>query len=117
DLNGDGDGGAFPSDRARRDPTSQASSVARNSGTMASQFICDLRLSKRFRFGKSAAFEVLVEAFNVFNRTNFSEINNIFGRGAFQGTRQKEPRGRVTYVLYEQALAPRQVQLGAKISF
>jgi carboxypeptidase family protein/TonB-dependent receptor-like protein len=117
DLNGDGDGGAFPSDRARTDPTSQASSVARNSGTMASQFICDLRLSKRFRFGKSAAFEVLVEAFNVFNRTNFSEINNIFGRGAFPNDPQKDAQGRVTYGLYEQALAPRQVQLGAKISF
>jgi hypothetical protein len=117
DLNGDGDGGAFPSDRARRDPTSQASSVGRNSGTMDSQFIVDLRLGKKFRFGKSAAFEVLVEAFNVLNRTNFSEINNIFGRGAFPGDPQKDAQGRVTYGLYEQALAPRQVQLGAKISF
>jgi hypothetical protein len=58
-----------------------------------------------------------VEAFNVFNRTNFSEINNIFGRGAFPGDPQKDAQGRVTYGLYEQALAPRQVQLGARISF
>jgi hypothetical protein len=117
DLNGDGDGGAFPSDRARRDPTTQASSVGRNAGTMDSQFIVDLRFSKKFRFGKSAAFEVLVEAFNVLNRTNFSEINNIFGRGAYPGDPQKDAQGRVTFGLYEQALAPRQVQLGAKISF
>jgi Carboxypeptidase regulatory-like domain/TonB dependent receptor/TonB-dependent Receptor Plug Domain len=117
DLNGDGDGGAFPSDRARVNPADPASAVGRNAGTMKSQFIVDLRLSKKFRFGKHGAFEVLAEAFNLFDRTNFSEINNIFGRGAFPGEPQRDAQGRVTYGLYEQALAPRQVQLGAKISF
>jgi len=117
DLNGDGDGGAFPSDRARRTPADPASSVGRNSGTMKSIFIVDLRLSKKFRFGKSAAFEVLAEAFNLLDRTNFSEINNIFGVGAFPDAPQRDAQGRTTYGLYEQALPPRQVQLGAKISF
>ena len=48
DLNGDGDGGAFPSDRARRAPADPASSVGRNSDTMPRQATVDVRVSKRF---------------------------------------------------------------------
>ncbi len=117
DLNGDGDGGAFPSDRARRDPTSEASSVGRNSETMDKQIIVDLRLSKRIKLGSRLSVDLIAEAFNLFNRANFSEINSIFGRGAFPGAPQTDAQGRVTYGLYEQALPPRQVQLAAKISF
>jgi hypothetical protein len=117
DLNGDGDGGAFPSDRARTNPGDPASSVARNSGTMKSQVVVDARLGKKFSFGKRASIEVMVEAFNLLDRTNFSEINNIFGRGAFPGEPQRDAQGRTTYGLYEQALPPRQVQLAAKVSF
>jgi hypothetical protein len=117
DLNGDGDGGAFPSDRARRNPTDQASSVVRNSGTMDGIVTLDARLSKRLRLGPRAAIDLFVEAFNLLNRTNFSEINNIFGRGAFPDQPQTDAQGRVTYGRYEQALAPRQIQLAAKVSF
>jgi hypothetical protein len=117
DLNGDGDGGAFPADRARRNPADAASSVGRNSETMQSQFNVDARLSKRVRLGPKAAVDVIVEAFNLFDRTNFSEINNIFGRGAFPNEPQRDAQGRVTYGLYEQALAPRQIQLALKLSF
>ena len=48
DLNGDGDGGAFPTDRARRDPADAGSSVGRNSETMPAQVTVDVRVSKRF---------------------------------------------------------------------
>src|SRR4029453_15935141 len=48
DINGDGDGGAFPSDRARTDTaaagTDTSSTVGRNSETMNSQFNVDARL-------------------------------------------------------------------------
>jgi hypothetical protein len=117
DLNGDGDGGAFPSDRARTNPADPASAVGRNSGTMKGQFTVDARVGKKFRFGGRAALDVFVEAFNLLDRTNFSEINNIFGRGAFPDQPQTDTLGRVTYGLYEQALAPRQIQLAAKVSF
>ncbi len=117
DLNGDGDGGAFPSDRARVDPALEATSVERNSGTMASQFVVDMRLSKQVKLGKRVGLDLLVEAFNLFNRANFSEINNIFGRGAFPNNPQTDPLGRVTYGRYEQALNPLQVQFAARINF
>lgn len=117
DLNGDGDGGAFPSDRARTDPANPATAVRRNSETMDNQFNVDTRLSKRFGFFNGVAFEAIVDVFNIFDRVNYTEINNIFGRGAYPGTPQTDAQGRVTYGVYEQAQAGRQIQLGAKISF
>jgi hypothetical protein len=120
DWNGDGNGGAFPPDRARRTPgptgTAPTDSVGRNSETMDKQIIVDLRVSKRIRM-REASLEGIFEVFNLFNRANFSEINNIFGGGAFPNQPITDTQGRVTYGRYEQALAPRQIQLAAKISF
>lgn len=117
DANGDGDGGAFPSDRARRVPTDPTTSVKRNSETMKGQFNVDARLSKRFTFGGSLGFEAIVDVFNLLDRVNYTEINNIFGGGAFPSVPLKNAAGRQTYGLYEQALPGRQIQLGAKIIF
>lgn len=117
DLNGDGDGGAFPSDRARTNPADPTTAVGRNSETMESQVNVDARLSKRFSFGRGFAIEGIVDVFNLFDRVNYTEINNIFGRGAYPGTPQKDSRDRVTYGVYEQALPGRQFQLGAKLIF
>ena len=117
DLNGDGNGGGAPPDRARTNPADGATSVGRNSETMKGQFIVDARLSRRFKLGSKLALEGIVEAFNLLDRTNYSEINNIFGRGVFPTSPQKDAQGRVTYGLYEQALSPRQIQLALKMSF
>ena len=115
DLNGDGNGGAFPSDRTRVNPADESTSVRRNSETTAGQSTLDLRLSRRFALGK-ASFEAILDAFNVFNRVNFFEDSNqssfvIFGVGAYPSSPLP------TYSRYTQTLAPRQVQLAAKISF
>jgi hypothetical protein len=117
DLNGDGNGGGAPPDRARSNPADGSTSVGRNRETMKGQFIVDARLSRRFKIGPKLALEGIVEAFNLLDRTNYSEINNIFGRGAFPTSPQKDAQGRVTYGLYEQALPPRQIQLAVKMSF
>jgi hypothetical protein len=117
DLNGDGDGGAFPPDRARRNPSDPNSSVGRNAATMPAQVTVDVRLSKRIAIPGGARLVVLGEAFNLFNRSNFSEVNAIFGRGAFPDDPQRDAQGRVTYGRFEQALPPRQVQLGLRLTF
>jgi hypothetical protein len=117
DLNGDGDGGAFPSDRARRAPPDPASSVGRNSDTMPGQATVDARVSKRFTVRGRAQLELLAEAFNLFDRSNFSEVNAIFGRGAYPNEPQRDEQGRVTYGLFEQALPPRQLQLAVRFTF
>jgi hypothetical protein len=111
DLNGDGDGGAFPSDRARTNPADPSTAVGRNSETMEGIFNVDARLSKRFSFGPSFAFEGIVDVFNVFDRVNYTEINNIFGPGAYPNA------GLPAFGLYEQALPGRQFQLGARFVF
>ena len=118
DLNGDGDGGSIPgSDRARRNPADINTSVGRNSENLPSTFAVDLRLSKRIRFGGQASLDLIAEAFNLFDRTNYSEVNNVFGTGSFPDNPQRDPLGRVTYGTFTAAQPPRQIQLAAKINF
>jgi hypothetical protein len=111
DMNGDG---LLFADRARTDP---ATSVGRNSERLASEFRVDARIAKRFVIGQSAALDLLIDFFNVFNRTTFTEINNVFGPGAFPQQPARDAAGRVTYGRYEKAAPPRQVQIGIKLNF
>lgn len=111
DLNGDGDGGAFPADRARRNPADEASSVTRNSERLPRQATVDLRVSRRFPLKGTVSLDGLFEVFNLFNRTNFTEINNIFGTGAYPANPLP------TFGQFEQAGPPLQVQLALKVNF
>jgi hypothetical protein len=111
DLNGDGDGGAFPSDRARRDPADPASSVGRHAGRLDAEATVDLRVSKRVPAGARAHVDVVVEVFNLFNRSNFTEVNNIFGTGAFPDAPL------ATFGQPTVAGPPRQVQIGVRVGF
>ena len=53
----------------------------------------------------------IFEVFNLFNRTNYTEINNIFGTGAYPTAPLP------TFGQFTQAAPPRQVQLAVKIGF
>ena len=110
DVNGDGDGGAFPADRARVDPADPATSVVRNSGRTPGYRSVDVRVSRRFD-SRLGAFEAMVEVFNLFNRTNFTDVNNIFGAGPYPD------RALPSFGTYIQAAAPRQVQLAVRWTF
>jgi hypothetical protein len=59
----------------------------------------------------------MVDIFNLFNRTTFTEINNVFGPGPFPQEPARDSLGRVTYGRGEKAAAPRQVQLGVRLNF
>jgi len=116
DLNGDGNGGQFPPDRARRSPADEATSVGRNSGTTVGQSTVDVRLSRRIRLPRGVGIEAILEAFNVFNRDNFIEDTNqssfvIFGSGAFPD------HPLPAYGRYTQTLPPRQLQVAARLTF
>jgi hypothetical protein len=118
DLNGDGDGGSIPGpDRARRDPADIGTSVGRNSENLSRLATVDLRVSRKFRVVGNVSFEPIFEVFNLFNRTNYSEVNDVFGTGAFPDNPARDAQGRVTYGTFTQALAPRQIQLAARLSF
>ena len=114
DLNGDG---LLFADRARTDVLDPAASVARNSERLGSEFRIDLRIAKRFALSRSAAIDLLVDFFNLFNRTGFTEVNNVFGPRPFPQEPAHDTAGRVTYGRHEKAAPPRQVQLGLRLNF
>jgi hypothetical protein len=114
DLNGDGNGGAFPPDRARSNLLDPGSSVSRNAGTLPRQATVDARVSRRFPLRGRVRLEGIFEVFNLFNRTNFDLTDNgpnIFGTGSFPTNPLP------TYEKWTQAAPPLQVQLAAKVSF
>jgi Carboxypeptidase regulatory-like domain len=116
DLNADGNGGAFPPDRARVNPADEATSVGRNSQTTAAQFIVDARVGRKFKIGRTATIEAIFDVFNLFNRTNFFEDTNqssfaIFGPGAYPTNPLR------TYGRYTLTQPPRQAQIAAKVAF
>jgi hypothetical protein len=116
DLNGDGNGGAFPPDRARRVPGDPTTSVGRNSEVTDAIVNVDLRVSKAVPLGGIATLDLILDVFNLFNRTNFIEDTNqssfaIFGAGAYPTNPLP------TYGKYTLTDPPRQIQLAAKIRF
>ena len=63
----------------------------------------DLAIAKPFALGGNRVFELRWEVFNALNRTNFDLPNRIFGTDNF---------GRIF-----SAKNPREMQIGAKLSF
>jgi hypothetical protein len=113
DLNGDGDGGGTPPDRARTTPSDAATSIRRNSGTLPSQVTLDLRVTRRFTTGTSGRFaiEPIFEVFNLLNRTNFTGVQNVFGAGSYPANPLS------TFGQFTQAGPPRQAQVAVKVTF
>ena len=111
DLNGDGNGGALPLDRARANPSDESTAVSRNSATLPKRATVDIRVSRRFPLAGRASVDAMLEVFNLFNRTNYTEVNNIFGTGAFPSSPLP------TFGQFTQADPPAQVQVAAKVSF
>jgi hypothetical protein len=111
DLNRDGDAGVISPDRARANPADQTTSLGRNAGLMPSQATVDLRVSRRFAAHPRVGVDLMFEVFNLLNRTNFTEINNVFGVGAYPQAPQPG------FGQFTQAGPPRQIQLAAKLRF
>ncbi|MBE3111804.1 MAG: TonB-dependent receptor [Acidobacteria bacterium] len=101
DVNADGNSST---DR----PIVNGKEVARNSFIGADSAAVDVRLSKRVRFGRNMAVQVLAEAFNVFNRVNYQGPNMTWGTALV---------ARDTYGQFTGAGNPRQIQFGVKFEF
>jgi hypothetical protein len=110
DLNGDGDAGNFPTDRARRIPADPTSALPRNPGRLPAEATVDVRLSRTFRLGKVRA-EPMLEVFNLFNRVNYTDINNVFGVGPYPDAPLP------TYGQFQRAAPPRQAQVAVRLVF
>jgi hypothetical protein len=111
DLDGNGDGGGFPADRARVVPGDPATGIARNSGTLPWQTTVDVRVSRKFKLTSRSSAEGIFEVFNLFNRANFTAVDNIFGTGSYPGSPLP------TFGQFQTAGPPRQAQLAVKVTF
>jgi len=102
--------------------------VGRNTGIGPWAFTTDLRVGRRIRLrtDKPLTLEIMFDAFNLFNQTNFKEINNITnsalsldqlgedGGVRLRGELENKPN---EFCGFTSAFAPRTIQIGAKITF
>jgi hypothetical protein len=112
DLNGDGDASVSPGpDRARTVPSDPSTSIGRNIGLLPGEQRFDARITKRIRAGDRSTVMLTLDVLNVFNVTNFIDVNRVFGTGAYPS--QPLP----SYGQFIQAAPPRQLQVGARFAF
>jgi hypothetical protein len=108
DLNQDGDATA---DRPWRVPEDLTTRIGRNAGMLPAQFTVDLRVAKTVVLGGRAKLNLMLEMFNLLNRTNYTEANAVFGRGSFPDNPN------ASFGQFTKAAPPFQAQLAAKIGF
>jgi hypothetical protein len=85
--------------------------VPRNSGRLPASSTVDVRVSRSFALGNGVRTEGIFEVFNLFNRTNFTDVNNVFGAGAYPS--QPLP----TFGQFTQTGPPRQAQVAVRVTF
>jgi hypothetical protein len=101
--------------------------VGRNTGLGPMFFSTDVRVGRRIRFGADSpvGIELIVDAFNIFNRTNFRDVNGVTGGalllsqfGLTDVRIEGVPKNASNqFCGFTSAYAPRIIQLGAKINF
>ena len=70
----------------------------------------DLRLARRFPINRMT-IDAIFEVFNLFNRSNFTAVNNVFGTGSYPASPA------ATFGQFTQAGPPRQGQVALKLGF
>jgi hypothetical protein len=98
--------------------------IGRDTGLGPNYYTFDLRFSRIIRFsGDRYNLQLMAEAFNLTNRTNYASVNNIVG-ASYAGT--VHPQGFVapstvtpggTPLAFTSDYAKREIQLGARFAF
>src|SRR5262249_24329487 len=101
--------------------------VGHNTGLGPWFLSTDLRVGRRISFSADnpVSLELTFDAFNIFNRTNFKDVNNVTGGPLFlnqcgitdvrvTGTSKNSAS---QFLGFTSAYAPRVIQLGAKLNF
>jgi hypothetical protein len=95
--------------------------AGRNTGMGPDLMTFDLRVAKEFRFRTDSPYrlQAIFEAFNLFNRVNFSGVNNVVGNTPLTtyGVRGRRDVGPAVPLGFTSAFDPRQIQLGLKFRF
>jgi hypothetical protein len=68
-------------------------------------------VAKRVGLGGRATLDLMFEAFNLFNTTTYTNVDNVFGTGAYPANPLP------TFGQFTEAAAPFQAQLAAKLAF
>jgi hypothetical protein len=95
--------------------------AGRNTGLGPNYIDFDMRVAKEFRFRRDSKYrlETIAESFNLFNRVNFSGLNNVVGTTPLstyrvEGNRNASPTDPLGFT---SAFDPRQIQFGVKLKF
>ena len=100
-----------PSDRPWRIVGDSTTQIGRNAGLMPATSTVDLRVAKRLGLRGRARLDLMVDLFNLFNRTNYTQVDNVFGSGSYPDNPLP------TFGQFTEAAPPFQAQLGVKITF
>lgn len=101
-------------------PGDRPAGLGHNVGITPGFATVDLRFSRVFSFKERLHLEGIFEVFNLFNRLNISDLDPVFSpdlQGNFSLPKQKNGRYIVPPERYRNAFAPRQIQLGLKLTF
>jgi hypothetical protein len=103
------------------DPTTDRPlGIGRNTGITPGYANVDVRLTRGFTLGERLRVQGFAEAFNLFNRTNVSQVANLFppnAQGQFNLPPLKDGRHTTPRDNYRAAFAPRQLQFGFRLTF
>ncbi len=108
DLNGD-----------NNSATDRPAGAGRNTGLGPDYFDFDARLSRRFKVAEGVSLQFMVEAFNLFNRTNYSSLDNVVGPNfpPFFNVSGTNAVGPTSPLGFNAASAKRELQLGVRLLF
>src|SRR5579871_3088920 len=104
--------------------------AGRNTGIGPDYNDFDVRLSRQFKVSEKAGVQIMAEAFNLFNRTNFGSVNNVadafcklcaaagqtFDQSGRSVNALNTPLGGVP-TAFVSAISRRQLQFGARLTF
>lgn len=102
----------------RHSTTDRPPGAGRNTGIGPNYFDVDMRLSWRAKLTEKVTLQIIAEAFNLFNRTNFASVNNVvgvigppFNLHGSSALSPSQPLG------FTSAFPKRQMQLGVRLNF
>jgi hypothetical protein len=102
----------------RHSTTDRPPGAGRNTGIGPNYFAFDMRLTRQIRLSEKANLQLMLEGFNLFNRTNFGSVNNVVGVIAppfnLRGSNALSPSQPLGFT---SAFPKRQLQFGARLSF
>jgi len=103
----------------RHNTTDRPPYAGRNTGLGPNFWTFDARLQRGFKLRERLRADVMIEAFNLFNRLNYQSVNNTVG-AAFSGpftVTGRNDRAPVDPLGFTSAFDPRRLQLGLRLSF